>query len=373
MKKIPFLLWILLTWVLYWPLAASARRTDKKLGGKKRVLFLPQFTRIGDIVCSTPVLYNIKKKYPDSHIAVIVSKKAFGILKNNRRIDEFILVEEYSTMGLIKKIRQGKFNWSLNLSSTSTNTCLVLWGRISNRIKTVVETPPITERLTDWMSNHKLLYKNHTYLPAHHTKLLGFMGITDIEDKKEVELSAQAEIKAEQWRKNLPQNMRIVGLSITAGNKIKELGDEKFAVLAKKLLEIENIGICCIGAPGDIPRIDAFIEKVGSTRCFKAQGFNLEELPSLMKRFSLYIAVDTGPIYIAHALGVPLIDIIGPVDPHEQPPQDDTSIRVLPRGSIEPSSFVFKRRGSPSEIRKSIESTEVSDIAAAAIRLLERR
>ena len=48
--------------------------------------------------------------------------------------------------------------------------------------------------------------------------------------------------------------------------------------------------------------------------------FNIDELKALISKISLFISVDTGPIYIAEAFGVPSIDIIGPVDESEQPP-----------------------------------------------------
>lgn len=301
---------------------------------------------------------------------MLVSKKAFGIVKNNKRIDNFIILEDYSFFGLIKKLRSENLNWSFNLSATSTNTCLTIWGLIANRIKTVVETPPVTEKLTDWISNYRLLYKNHTYVLDHHAKLLSFMDINDTEHKKEVWVTKETESKAELWRKEIPENLKIVGISISAGNKIKELGDNKFEILINKILEDNKTEVVIIGSKTDESRIDLLVKKINNNRCIKATNFNLEELPSLMKKFNLYIAVDTGPIYVAHALGIPLIDITGPVDPNEQQPNDERSIRVLPRGNIEPSSFVFKSRGNKEQIKKALEFTDVDDIYNAVKILL---
>jgi ADP-heptose:LPS heptosyltransferase len=372
MKKPILLLWIVSSWILYPFFTLASKIKSRKIGTKKRILVLPQLSRIGDIVCSTGVFYNIKKSYPDSYVFVLVSKKAFGIIKNNKKIDGFIIYEDYSFFGLIKKIKSENFNYSINLTATSINTCLTLWSCIENRIKTIVENPPITERLTDCMSNHRLLYKNHTYLPLHHIKLLNFIGINNPEDKKEIWLSETANIKADNFVKSLPPHKKIIGISITAGNKIKELGDERFEKLINKLLENEENIVCCIGSKNDSERIDKIISKVNNPRFIKATDFNLEELPSLMKTFSLYIAVDTGPIYIAHALGVPLIDIIGPVDPTEQPPKDNRSIQILPRGDIKPSSFVFKKRGTKDEIISAIQNTDINDIYKAASILLSK-
>lgn len=370
MNKPYLLAWIGLSWIMYPFLSWKSKIRDQKLGDDKRILVIPQYSRVGDIVCSTPVLYNLKRTFPNSYVSVLVSKKAIGILKNNPHIDEFIILEDYSQYGLINRLREGNFNWSINLSATSVNTCLALWACIANRIKTVVENRPITERMTDWMSNHKLLYRNHTYLPQHHINLLKFLKINSPVDKKEVFVSEKAEVKAQTWRDTVPKDSRIIGISITAGNKIKELGDDKFEILIKRLLEMKDIVVCIIGSKGDSERIEDFVNRFNDSRCIKSTDFNLEELPSLMKKFSLYVAVDTGPIYIAHALGIPLIDIIGPVDPNEQPPQDNKSIRVLPRGDVKPSSFVFKRRGEKSEIERAIKSINIDDVIVATKKLL---
>ncbi len=362
-KKIPFLILIMITWVLY-PIIILLSK--KKINTKqKRVLFIPQYSRIGDIVCSTPVVYNIKKHYPNSYIVALISRKALGILKNNTRIDKIVLLEDYSVWGLINAIRKENLNWSINLSATSVNTCIALWSLIPNRIKTIVETPPITERLTDWMSNYKLLYRDHTFLPQHHINLLKFIDIDNPELKKEVYTTEQTENKAITWRNALPNNHKIIGISISAGNKIKELGDDKFEILIKKILDDANNEVVIIGSKADKQRIDELVKKVNNPRCTEATNFNLEELPSLMKKFDLYIAVDTGPIYIAHSLGIPLIDIIGPVDPREQPPKDSKSIQVLARNNIQPSSFVFKRRGSPEQIKMALDNTHIDDIYTA--------
>lgn len=361
MKKLFRMFWIIIT-IITFPITSGIARHRNT--AQKRVLVIPQLGRIGDIICSTPVFYNIKKKFPDSRLYVLVSRKAIGILKNNPHIDELILREDYSFFSLIRKLQKEKISWSINLSATSQNTCLAVLSFIQHRIKTIVETPPITERLTDWMSNHRLLYKNHTFLPRHHINLLQFMDIKNPELVMEIGLNKTAEVKAEQFI----NQRKVVGISISAGNTIKEWGDTNFEELTKRLLK-KGVSVAVIGSRDDKKRIDTFVQSINNSSCFSATDFNLEELPSLIKRLTLYIAVDTGPIYIAHTLKTPLIDIIGPVDPKEQPPKDERSLQVLPRGNVQPSSFVFKRRGTPEQIRKAIESTYLDDVMSAVEKL----
>lgn len=371
-KKLKILLWILLSYFsapfIYFLI--SRKKREKKM----RILIIPQLARIGDLVCTTPVFRAIKEKYPQSYLAVLVSKRALGIIKNNPRIDEIIIYENFSLGQLIKKIRKISFDWSFSLSATSVSSPLVFLGLVKNRVKTTRQRRPLTEFLTDWLNNHKMLYQDHTYLPRHHLKLLSFLGINNPVEIKEVFVSPAGQEKARKILEDYGLGVGdfLVGISMTAGNKIKEWGDEKFKELAKQLVAKYHSKIIFLGAKKDEPRIDKVLADLDQENYFKAINFSLEELPSLVKRLKLYIAVDTGPIYIAHALGVPLVDIVGPCDPGEQPPQDSKSILIVPPPSIKPSSFVMKKAGKPEEHLRALESIKVEDVLNAADRLILR-
>jgi len=43
---------------------------------------------------------------------------------------------------------------------------------------------------------------------------------------------------------------------------------------------------------------------------------------------SLFISVDSGPIYIAEAFGIPTIDIVGPMNDLDQPPRGPKNIII---------------------------------------------
>lgn len=317
---------------------------------KPRILIIPHLTRIGDLVCATPVFRAIKEKYPDSHLAVLVAGRLEGLLKNNPRVDEIIIYRHYDLLGTIRRIRQGNFDWSFILSGTAVGTIISFLALIPNRAKITRRPRPPSEFFTDWFSNFQFRYEHHTYLPRYYLRLLEFIGIKNPEEIKEVFVSKEGERKAEEFlrKSNLAISDFLVGISATAGNKIKEWGEEKFKKLAEELVQ----------------RYGAKIIYLGSA------GFSLEELPSLIKRLKLFIAVDTGPIYIAHALKIPLIDIIGPVDPAEQPPKDGKSIQVLPPAPIQPTSFVFKKPGK--DHRKALDTIAVENVLEAVDTLAMR-
>ncbi len=47
--------------------------------------------RLGDVVLSTPIPREIKKKYPSSYVAVLVRRYAKDIYLNNPNVDEIII------------------------------------------------------------------------------------------------------------------------------------------------------------------------------------------------------------------------------------------------------------------------------------------
>jgi len=73
-----------------------------------KILVIPQLTRIGDLVCATPVFSALKEVMPDVHVAVVVAEFAGtkGIIENNPNIDEIIVLsnDEYLEFFGIGKI-----------------------------------------------------------------------------------------------------------------------------------------------------------------------------------------------------------------------------------------------------------------------------
>ncbi|MEK7612057.1 MAG: glycosyltransferase family 9 protein [Patescibacteria group bacterium] len=363
MNRYRFLRFFLLS-IFFWPyyvIRIKHRSVDSTL--KNRFLIVPQNNRLGDLMCATPVLRAIRNKYPQCYIAVLVSesKGSWMILKNNPHIDEIIF---YETPNLLKKIRAEKFSWSFHLTTYPIASVIAFLGLIPHRIKTVVRERSLSEILTDWLNTRKYIYEHHTSVPLHYLRLLEQINIHNPSTLKEVFVSQMGELKATEFLSNLEiqEDDFLIGMSITAGNKIKEWGDDRFVELAQRLIATFKAKIVLIGSPHDGTRLMQTRNSItGSDRVFIASNFSIEELPSILRRFKLYIAVDTGPIYVAHALRIPLIDISGPCDTREQPPSDELSLCITP-DSIPPSSFVFKHPGSLLERRRAIEAISVDQV-----------
>ena len=339
--------------------------------GRPRILIMPHLTRIGDLVCATPVFRAIKEKYPNAYLAVLVAGRVEALVKTNPRIDEIIVYRHNDLWWTIKKIRERRFDWNLSLSGTSMSSVIALLGLIPNIAKITRRSRPLSEFFTDWLATNKLRYPHHVYLPGYYLRLLNFIRINNPKEIKEIFTSKSGEVKANDYFAKVGVNEHdvVVGMSITAGNKIKEWGDDKFQELVAELKKRYQVQVVFIGSKNDEQRI----KKISSPEDAIATNFKLDELPSVLKRLNLFISVDSGPLYIAHALKVPLVDIIGPVDPSEQPPSDERSIQVLPPPYIKPSSFVMKKPGGLEEHKKATASISVEDVVRAVDELINSK
>lgn len=351
---------------------ASRRRIPEREA--VRILVIPQLTRIGDLVCATPVFREIKKALPRSYVAVLLTNKIAPLIRNNPNVDELLIYRTKGLIAAIKDVRARNFHWSVNLSAAPVGTAISLISLISKRVSLIYEGRPLANVLTDWLNTHFFLYEHHTYLPKFYLRLLEPVGVSTQEDRKELFISeiSRDYIRALLEERGIPAGAPVVGVSITAGNKIKEWGDQNFLKLIRSIISSYKVHALLIGGRDDeerVERLRSSLQEEEKRSCTVITGVSIEHLPALIERFSLYIAVDTGPIYIANALGVPLVDIIGPVDPREQPPRDERSVQVLPSAEVPPSSFVFKRRGPISDTRRALASITVNDVLSAVEKL----
>ena len=369
--------------ILFPVFALIARIRARRRTGPLRVLIVPILTRVGDLVCSTPVFREIKIRHPNTRLAVVVGRKAKGILTNNPRIDELIDYNDERFHGWFGRayffyfLYIRRFDAVLSLGSSVVGTLAGVFAAAPVRAKVTVAKPPVLERTTDCLNTHRFRYADGSFLPRHYLSLLSAIGIDASAAPiiKEVFPTEAGSTKARAFLTNAFGGAPpfVVGITVSAGNSIKEWPLPRFASVADALVEQYGAKIIFIDSPANRARAaeTARLMRHGELAAI-AVGFSLEELPSLIKQLHAFIAVDTGAIYIAHALGVPLIDIIGPVHPDEQPPQDELSIQVRPAPGIAPTSFVLAWQTRNGNHAEAVLSITVPQVLAAFAVLLSR-
>jgi ADP-heptose:LPS heptosyltransferase len=354
---------------------------NKLTPSKKPRILLIHTGKIGDLVCATPVFREIKNKFPGSYLAAAIREQNYGVIQNNPRIDKVIFLNSekyqgfFGEMKLIREIVKEKFTQSINLSPRTFNIILPFWAGIPERITSSSKLTGRVAWFFSYFNNYRLEYKQRDSKPRHNLEILKFLGIKDFSDKKEMFTSAESEQKANKFLEinNLKKEELLIGISVTAGNKIKEWEAIKFSQLADWLIEKLGAKIIFVGAQDDIVRLGKVVDEM-KHKSILTTGFKLEELAALFKKFKLFISVDTGPLYIAHAVGTPVVDIVGPVDPGVQPPQDEISEIVKKDIYCFPCCFIIPpaRECKEGHLR-CIKEITVEDVFLAANKLVKKR
>jgi len=316
-------LFFLIFGYLFFPFFYLKMLFKKKKNQPKNFLIIDT-AKIGDLVCSTPFFRALKKNFPDSYLAVLVISRVKGILENNPNIDDMILVDEFKGikggLKLIKLIKSKNFDWSFKLVAGGWEDTIPFWLGISNRVTVVSRHSDNLSNLLSKFSNYRKEYCFDELKSKFNLELLEFLGIKQAEDRREVFYTQRETAKIDKLFKerNIFEKDFLVGISVTAGNKFKEWEPEKFSQLADKMIKELKAKILFLGSREDKEIVDKVIRKMKEKAIDFSGLVDLTTLPALMSRLNLFISVDTGPLYVATALDVPVIDINGPFNVKEQ-------------------------------------------------------
>lgn len=335
-----------------------------------------QTAKIGDMICTTPVFREIKKAYPHIMLGVVADPVSAVVIRNNPHIDEIIVVDKDRLKGFFGKVSfardiyRRRYSAALILAPNLPNILAAFWGGIPKR---VVICPDymggtLKEALTlntDFEYHVSPRMVMDTYLAA-----LRYLGINTKNNKKEVYAWTEAEIKFSETLMG-----PAIGLALSAGNPFKQWGKDKFVALARMLFDATGYTIVLLGYERERSvGVELAATVKSEQRVLNMCGtLSLEELPSIIKRLHLLVGVDTGLIYMADAMGVPVVDIAGPCDMNDQRPTGPFS-RVLGRKDMAcvPCSHAFR---APYECslghRKCIAGIAPDEVFRAAMSMLK--
>jgi heptosyltransferase-2 len=339
------MLYILLSYIFY-PLLffLTALRKNNRY---ERILVI-QIAKIGDLICSTPLFREIKRKYPNCSVSAMVNPVAKEILDENPYLDAVISLKSTEYKGFLGKVklaallREGHYDAVVCLNPSVSFAVASLWGLVPLRISIIPDCLGITFKFCQPFFTHLEPHLPGILITETCVRTLEGLGIRTEDLSKEVYKSEVADATANQIVGS--ETGSLIGIAVGSANKLKEIEPEKIAKLVELLLKTFNDHIVFIGSQQDSKTADAILSAVTrKDRIINATGaLSLSELPALMERLSVFIAVDTGIAYMADALSVPIIHLAGPVDTTEQRPAGKRVITIQHHLPCVPCTKVFR-------------------------------
>lgn len=240
---------------------------------------------IGDIVLTTPVLHQLRLKYPESIINYAVQKGHYAqILRNNEDIDNIILLEQ----DYLRAISSGDYLKALykDIKSISDFDLIINFRDTNGHV-----------RQNDLNGQHVVYF---------FAKKAG-VKINDISPKLYISNSNIEEANNMLSKHGI--NNKIIVIAPYCGfnraeNNNRCWATDNFIYIMENLREKYDVSFVVIGAKNDKP-----IEFSNTINVF---GCDLLTVAALIRESSLFIGVDSGVTHMAAGCGVPIVDILFP-------------------------------------------------------------
>lgn len=351
-------------------------RADKIPSNPLRIIVVPT-GKLGDVVCGTPVLFAIRKYLPKAYIIVAGNSKLHRpLLADSNLVDEYLDFYDSHVLKRIKACQADaavltgpSFELAASFYLAGVPLIVAPQGAGNFSYSEITRPYKILQRLIKTFP-----YKFGEYAPRIRLKALESFGIFSEDTTKHLGFSKTAEEKASELISKINSPYKyLVGISPAAGNKEKQWSSKKFAEVANYLIKNHNAHIIIFGGKNDVPESSELMSVIkDKSKMTNSTCISIDDLKACISKLDVFISVNTGPLYIAEAFDIPTVDILGPVNAWDQPPQGKIHKMVFPPGKPEPLLSILNSRDHDiKEAERIAQSTRVEDVITATEEALQ--
>ncbi len=267
--------------------------------------------RLGDVILSTPVARELKKKYPDAFIAVMVKSATKGVYENNPNID-LIITDDYndktifsSFWKMTSEIRALKFTDALMLIPNERLNYMLFLAGIKNRIG-------VGHKIYQYLTFTKFVDRKK-YIEERHEAdycmdLARRLGVETSNLSTEIFLTESELTEAATVRKQIAEESEfLVAVHPSSGRSAPNMPVGEYRKLIETLSKYNKIKVIVTD-----PESLKDFERIPNV--FYAEHNNdLRKLFVFIKAADILISASTGPMHAAAALKVNTLSVFCPL------------------------------------------------------------
>ena len=271
---------------------------------------------IGDVLLSTIVLQNLRAFFPQARIDFLTERPSREVVEGNPNLDSVIVFDHKrdSGLGLILEVRRRRYDLIIDLFGNPRSALLTLFSNAPYRV------------------GYRFKWRQYCYNivveprggEAHNAEFnLDALRAIDIPCSNST-VSFPLEIEAEQFAERFLHEAHldhkpIIALNSGGGWYAKRWRLSQFAELGDRIVNEFDLAILLIWGPGE--EEDArLIQSLMRSKSTVIPRTNLKQLAALLKRSTLLVTNDSGPMHIAAAMRTPILAVFGPTNPELQGP-----------------------------------------------------
>lgn len=308
--------------------------------GIKKILVI-KLRHIGDVLLTVPVFRALKETFPDAHITALVNSGTEDVLNGNPLIDEILVmdrsikklspIKRYAKeIAFLKNIRANGFDMTVDLTGGDRAAILSFVSGAKYRL--------------GWRSKKGFLWKQSIYTHLSEPDGNRHMVLQNLEVLKKIginteDLSVDFYIPEDDrtFAKNIlkensvDKNAGIVHIHPTSRWLFKCWNDKHMAEITRWLLDSGNTVIVTSSPERrEMEKTRRILSLVGNSPDSTASSVNLGQSPhgsrlidlcgkttikqlgAISEISDLFFGVDSAPMHIAAAVGIPVVALFGP-------------------------------------------------------------
>jgi heptosyltransferase-2 len=292
---------------------------------------------VGDAIMALPALRAVRAKWPEAELSVLARPYVADIYRGQRVADRLIpydpRVEHRGWQGrerLARELRAERFDLAILFQNAFDAAWLAWRAGIPRRVgyardgRSLLLTQAIPVPRPGEIPAHEQFY----YLEL--LRRAGWIGKTRGEEFISLEVSEGQRRQASVFLLEAGARPHSLRLAIGAGasyGSAKCWPPERFSALANRLAADFDGDVILFGTSAEQPVAEAIIAGMKRAPINLTGRTAIAELPGLLSQCHLFAGNDSGAMHVAAAVGVPVVAVFGPTDPHGTAP-------VTPRCSI---------------------------------------
>jgi heptosyltransferase-2 len=292
---------------------------------------------VGDAIMALPALRAMRRKFPEAHISVLALPYVADIYRGQSVADELIA---YDRKGRQAGIR-GRERLAADLKLRNFDVALLLQNAFDAAWLTW--RAGIPERIgynrdgRGWLLTKAIDVPKIGDSPCHekyyYLELLRRAGwIETIPEVEEISLAISSDEvhRAEEKLRKCGSRAGATRIAVGAGasyGSAKCWPPERFSNALNQVLAERDAEVILIGTPAESGVSSAIQAGLSRPAVDLTGRTEIAELPALLSRCSAFLGNDSGAMHVAAAVGLPVVAVFGPTDPHGTAP-------VTPRCTI---------------------------------------
>ena len=301
--------------------------------GPPRRVCIVLLSGIGDAVHGLPLALDLKRLDPAVHVTWVAEPAPAQILAHHPAVDRVVVYRSRDGMRGVWELARAMAGMDAHVTLNLQRYLKSAWPTLLSGARVRVGLPPSKTRDgIRWIHTHVLQEGPWKHTQDH---FLDFRWALGVDRGAPVDWGLTFSPEEEEQRRAYFETLGagpVAALVVTSANPKKDWIPERYAELADALARDLGFRVILVGGPSLRERdVVARIVRAACTGPVDALAGSVRTLMGRLKGAALVVAPDTGPLHLAHAMGVPVVGLFGHTNPWRVGPWRDLRDLVVDR------------------------------------------